>query len=86
MALAPALSKALERIPRRVDSRSQRRCLEWRAQTVETAMRSPFVDSASFLSEPSSGAARRHSLVVGRLLMLALVMAVAASSAVLLAI
>jgi hypothetical protein len=49
-------------------------------------MRSPFVDSASFLSEPSSGAARRHSLVVGRLLMLALVMAVAASSAVLLAI
>jgi len=49
-------------------------------------MRSPFVDSASFLSEPSSDAARRLSLVVGRLLMLALVMAVAASSAVLLAI
>jgi len=49
-------------------------------------MRFPFVDSASFLSGPSPDAARRHSLVVGRLLMLALVMAVAASSAVLLAI
>ena len=49
-------------------------------------MRSPFVDSASFLSEPSSEAGRRQSLVVGRLLMLALVMAVAASSAVLLAV
>jgi len=49
-------------------------------------MRSPFVDSASFLSEPSPDAARRHSLVVSRLLLLALVMAVAASSAVLLAI
>jgi len=49
-------------------------------------MRSPFVDSASFLSEPSADAGPRHSLVVGRLLLLALVMAVAASSAVLLAI
>jgi len=49
-------------------------------------MRSPFVDSASFLSEPLSDAARRQSLVVSRLLMLALVTAVAASSAVLLAI
>ena len=49
-------------------------------------MRSPFVDSASFLSEPSSDAARRQSLVVSRSLMLALVTAVAASSAVLLAI
>ena len=49
-------------------------------------MRSPFVDSASFLSEPSSDAPRLHSLVIGRLLLLALVMAVAASSAVLLAI
>ena len=36
-------------------------------------MRSPFVDSASFLSEPLSDAARRQSLVVSRLLMLALV-------------
>ena len=49
-------------------------------------MRAPFVDSASFLSEPSPGAGPRHSLVVGRLLLLALVMAVAASSAVLLAV
>ena len=49
-------------------------------------MRSPFVDSASFLSEPAPDAARRHSLVVSRLLLLALVTAVAASSAVLLAI
>jgi hypothetical protein len=49
-------------------------------------MRSPFVDSASFLSEPPGEARSRHSPVVGRLLMLALVMAVAASSAVLLAI
>jgi hypothetical protein len=49
-------------------------------------MRSPFVDSASFLSAPSPDVARRQSLVVGRLLLLALVMAVAASSAVLLAI
>jgi len=48
-------------------------------------MPSPFVDSASFLTEPSSDAARRHSLLVGRLLLLALGMAVAASSAVLLA-
>lgn len=48
-------------------------------------MRSPFVDSASFLSEPSPGEPRRHSLAVGRLLLLGLVMAVAASSAVLLA-
>ena len=48
-------------------------------------MPSPFVDSASFLSEPSPDADRRHSLVVGRLLLFALVMAVAASSAVLLA-
>ena len=49
-------------------------------------MRSPFVDSASFLSEATPDATRRHSLVVSRLLLLALVMAVAASSAVLLAI
>ena len=49
-------------------------------------MRSPFVDSASFLSDPPSDASSRRSLVVGRLLMFALVMAVAASSAVLLAI
>lgn len=49
-------------------------------------MRSPFVDSASFLSDPPSDAGSRRSLAIFRLLMLALVMAVAASSAVLLAI
>ena len=49
-------------------------------------MRSPFIDSASFLSDPSADEGRRQSLVVGRLLMFALVVAVAASSAVLLAI
>jgi hypothetical protein len=49
-------------------------------------MPSPFVDSASFLSEPPTETGARHSPVIGRLLMLALVMAVAASSAVLLAI
>jgi hypothetical protein len=49
-------------------------------------MRSPFVDSASFLSEPSSDAGRRQSNAVGRLLLFALIVAVAASSAVLLAI
>ena len=49
-------------------------------------MRSPFVDSASFLSERAPDSGPRQSLVVGRLLLLALVMAVAASSAVLLAI
>jgi hypothetical protein len=49
-------------------------------------MRPPFVDSASLLSEPSSDPGPRQSVVVGRLLLLALVMAVAASSAVLLAI
>lgn len=49
-------------------------------------MRSPFVDSASFLSDRPTDARSRHSTIVGRLLMLALVMAVAASSAVLLAI
>jgi len=47
-------------------------------------MRSPFVDSASFLSETSRHA--RQSLVVGRLLLFALVIAVATSSAVLLAV
>jgi|KBSMisStaDraftv2_1062788.scaffolds.fasta_scaffold24174_3 hypothetical protein len=47
-------------------------------------MRTPFfVDSASYLSEHSEG---RSSLVVSRLLTLALVVAVAASSAVLIAI
>ena len=49
-------------------------------------MRTPFVDSASFLSDPPSGGGSRPSPLVGRLLMLALVMAVATSSAVLLAI
>jgi hypothetical protein len=49
-------------------------------------MRSPFVDSASFLSERSCVEGRRQSLMVSRLLLLALVTAVAASSAVLLAI
>jgi len=49
-------------------------------------MRSPFVDSASFLPEPSPDDGPRQSLVVGRLLLFALVLAVAASSAVLLAI
>ena len=49
-------------------------------------MRSPFVDSASFLSQPPRSLPKRESVLVGRLLMLALVMAVAASSAVLLAI
>jgi len=49
-------------------------------------MRSPFVDSASFLSEPSSDPRGRQSNAVGRLLLFALIVAVAASSAVLLAI
>jgi hypothetical protein len=49
-------------------------------------MPSPFVDSASFLSDPPPETGARHSVIVGRLLMLALVVAVAASSAVLLAI
>ena len=49
-------------------------------------MRSPFVDSDSFLSEPAPAAGPRPSYIVGRLLMFALVVAVAASSAVLLAI
>ena len=49
-------------------------------------MRSPFVDSASFLSDPSPDMGPRQSLVVNRLLLLALVIAVAASSAVLLAV
>lgn len=49
-------------------------------------MRTPFVDSASFVSEPAPDAGPRQSLVVGRLLLFALVLAVAASSAVLLAI
>ena len=48
-------------------------------------MRSPFVDSASFLSDRRADLQSRPSLVVGRLLLFALVMAVAASSAVLLA-
>jgi hypothetical protein len=69
-----------------MDSRSWRRCLEFRLQPAETAMRSPFVDSASFLSEPSSDAGRRQSNAVSRLLLFALIVAVASSSAVLLAI
>jgi len=48
-------------------------------------MRSPFVDSASFLSEGFAGSARRAPSTI-RLLAFALVTAVAASSAVLLAI
>jgi hypothetical protein len=46
-------------------------------------MRTPFVDSASNLANGTDG---RRSTVASRLLMLALVVAVAASSAVLLAI
>ena len=46
-------------------------------------MRTPFVDSASYLPEHAE---RPPSIVTSRLLMLALVVAVAASSAVLLAI
>jgi len=46
-------------------------------------MRTPFVDSASYLSEPAE---RAPSLVTSRLLTFALVVAVAASSAVLIAI
>ena len=49
-------------------------------------MRSPFVDSASFLSEGPVERGRRASAVGIRLFAFALVMAVAASSAVLLAI
>jgi hypothetical protein len=49
------------------------------------AMRSPFVDSDSFLSEGSLAGGRRSSGVSIRLLAFALVIAVAASSAVLLA-
>jgi len=48
-------------------------------------MRSPFVDSASFLSDGFAGATRRMPTMI-RLLAFALVTAVAASSAVLLAI
>jgi hypothetical protein len=48
-------------------------------------MRSPFVDSASFLSEASRHDRGRAAIVTIRLLAFALVMAVAASSAVLLA-
>jgi hypothetical protein len=52
---------------------------------ARTVMHSPFVDSASFLSEGPRDD-RRHAAAVGiRLLALALVVAVAASSAVLLA-
>jgi hypothetical protein len=49
-------------------------------------MRSPFVDSASFLSEGPVETGRRESAISIRLLAFALVMVVAASSAVLLAI
>ena len=49
-------------------------------------MRSPFVDSASFLSDPPSAPTRAGRSSIGRVLMFALVLAVAASSAVLLAI
>ena len=49
-------------------------------------MQLPFVDSASFLSEGSDDAQRRESFRSSWLLVLALAMAVAASSAVLLAI
>jgi hypothetical protein len=48
-------------------------------------MRSPFVDSASFLSEGPPADRRRSSAAGIRLLAFALVIAVAASSAVLLA-
>ncbi|HEY2558856.1 MAG TPA: hypothetical protein VGI48_03995 [Caldimonas sp.] len=48
-------------------------------------MRSPFVDSASFLSEGPREDHRRVAIVGIRLLAFALVMAMAASSAVLLA-
>jgi hypothetical protein len=48
-------------------------------------MRSPFVDSASFLSDAFGGSSRRAPAAI-RLLAFALVTAVAASSAVLLAI
>jgi hypothetical protein len=48
-------------------------------------MRSPFVDSASHLSEGRSARRSRLSTLPARLLALALVMAVAASSAVLIA-
>jgi hypothetical protein len=48
-------------------------------------MRYPFVDSASFLSEDSPNAGNRASFRSSWLLALALVMAVAASSAALLA-
>ena len=48
-------------------------------------MRSPFVDSDSFLPKDSLGGGRRASALAIRLLAFALVIAVAASSAVLLA-
>jgi hypothetical protein len=48
-------------------------------------MRSPFVDSASYLSEAPPARSRRLSAIPARLLALALVVAVAASSAVLIA-
>ena len=48
-------------------------------------MRSPFVDSASFLSEGPPEHGHRAAAVSTRLLAFALVMAVAASSAVLIA-
>ena len=49
------------------------------------AMRSLFDDSASFLSEGPVGSGRRAAALSTRLLAFALVMAVAASSAVLIA-
>ena len=54
-------------------------------QLTALAMHSPFVDSASFLSEGPLEGGRHASAVSVRLLAFALVMAVAASSAVLLA-
>jgi hypothetical protein len=49
-------------------------------------MRSPFVDSASYLAEAPQASGRRLSAIPSRLLVLALTVAVAASSAVLIAI
>jgi hypothetical protein len=55
------------------------------AQTFEARMHHPFVDSASFMSEGSENSDRREPFRSSWLLTLALVMAVAASSAALLA-
>jgi hypothetical protein len=72
-------------VPHLADSRAQAKLLECLRQHREAAMRSPFVDSASFLSDGPHDSDGRELYRSGWLLAFALVIAVAASSAVLLA-